>query len=187
MKEIFYSNWNSVLLSIVGWVIILAVSYSKFGFSRYLQIGLIGAVAYTLWLVWKRYTTYIAIENNRWMINAEQRLFPRIKLDIASLLYIARAPHFSFRSWGGRMVMYFRDDQGKVRATYIPETVYKQNTLKAILQKLVSIKHNVELDTEYRAFVDKYDPDAAVQLKDTAPRRSMKEIEAYVAARYGPA
>jgi len=187
MKETYYSNWNSVLLFLGGAAILLIFGYGKYGLSRGVLIGGLGEVGCALWIIWERYTTYIAVEDNRWLINSEQRFFPDTKIDIASILYIARAPHFIHRSWGGRMVMYFRDDKGKVRATYVPETLYKQDTLRAILQKLISIKHNIELDPEYRDFVDKHDPNAPVQLKDTSPRRSIKEIEAYVASTYGPA
>src|SRR5216683_4717052 len=176
----YQSNWTSVLLSIIGWTVVFAIGYSKFGFSRNIQIGLLGAAGCTLWLIWERYTTYLEIQDRRWLINAEQRLFPDIKIDIGSMLYIARVPHFIFRSWGGRMVIFFRAEGREIRQTGIPETLYTQEALKAILEKIISIKPTIELDPEYREFLKQYDTGSPIEIKSEAPHRSVAEIEAYV-------
>jgi hypothetical protein len=146
---------------------VFAFGYSKFGFSRNLQIGLLGAAGYTLWLVWERYTTYVEIQDKRWLINAEQRLFPEIKIDIASVLYIARAPH-----------------AGKIRQTSLPETLYSWATLSEIVKKLVSLKPTIELDPQYWRLISEKDS-RGTDLSDKLPR-SVEDIEAYVASHYGP-
>ena len=174
MKERFYSNWVSVLLAIGSWIFIFAIAYAKFGFSKNVQIGSLMAIACTLWLIWERYTTYIEVEDNRWLINAEQRLFPDIKIDIASILYIARVPHFIFRSWGGRLVIFFRDDSGRVRQTGIPETMYTWDSLAAIVKRLAAIKPTIELDLPYQRLILKKDPFDA-DLSSELPR-SIKEM-----------
>jgi len=152
--------------------------------SRNIQIGLLGAAGYTLWLVWERYITYLEIQDKQWLINAEQRLFPDIKIDIASILYVARAPHFIFRSWGGRMVIFFLDDAGKIRPTSLPETLYTWATLSAIIKKLASLKPTIELDPQYRRLTSEKDP-RNTDLSGELPR-SVEDIEAFVASRYGP-
>ena len=184
MKERFYSNWTSTLLFLAGWAILLVFGYEKYGFSLGVQVGSLIEVGCTLWLVWDRYTTYIEVEDNRWLINAEQQLFPDIKIDIASILYIARVPHFIFRSWGGRLVIFFRDDSGRVRQTGIPETMYTWDNLAAIVKRLVAIKPTIELDPPYQRLISKKDPLDA-DLSSELPR-SIKEIEVYVASKYGP-
>jgi hypothetical protein len=184
MKEKYYPNWNSAFLFLVGAAILLIFGYEKYGLSRGVLIGGLGEIACTLWLVWERWTTYVAIEDNRWMINGEQRLFPDIKVDIASILYIARVPHFIFRLWGGRMVIFFREATGKVRQTGVPETLYSWNNLQAILKKLMSIKPSIELDPQYQLLISKKDPLDA-DLSQQLPR-SVKEVESYVASKYGP-
>ena len=186
MNDTYYSNWSSLLLFLLGAFVILVVGYSKYGFSQGVLIGGLGEIGCALWLAWERYTTYIQIQDRRWLINAEQRLFPDIKIDIGSMLYIARVPHFIFRSWGGRMVIFFRAEGREIRQTGIPETLYTQEALKAILEKIISIKPTIELDPEYREFLKQYDTGSPIEIKSEAPRRSVSEIEAYVTSRYGP-
>jgi hypothetical protein len=185
MRETFRSNWNSVLLGIVGWASILTLGYSKFGFAFNVKIGLLGAVGYILWLVWERYTTYIAIEDNRWLVNSEQKLIPApLKVDIASIVYIARFPHFVFRSWGGRTMIFFRDESREIKQTAFPETFYSWENLKAILKKLISIKPTIELDPQYASLLNARDNSIEEDLSQQLPRR-VGEIEAYVAEKYG--
>lgn len=186
MREKFSSNWNFVLLSIIGWAAILALGYSKFGFAHNVQIGLLGAIGYVLWLVRDRYIVYVAVDDNRWLINSEERLIhSEFKLDIASILYIARFPHFIFRSWGGRMMIFFRDNDGEIKQIGVPEVSYSWETLKAILKKVSSIKPTIELDPQYVSLLNARDNSVEEDLSHQFPRPA-SEIEAYVAEKYGP-
>src|SRR5215831_2257721 len=184
MKETYHSNWSSVLLFLGGAAILLIFGYQKYGLSRGVLIGGLAEIACALWLVWERYTTYIEIDQERWLVNAEQRLYPDTKIDIASILYIARVPHFIFRSWGGRMVLFLRAHDNKIRQIGIPETLYSWYTLQAILKKLVSIKPTIDVDAQYKLLMSARDPRDA-DLSGEAPRPA-REIEAYVASKYGP-
>jgi hypothetical protein len=186
MREVFRSNWTTVLLSLVGWLAALAVGYSKFGFAHNVQIGLVGALGYMLWLVRDRYIVYVATEDNRWLISSDERIIPsEFKLDVASILYIARFPHFIVRSWGGRMVIFFRDHDGAIKQIGIPESSYTWETLKAILKKLTSIKSTIEVDPQYKSLLNARDNSIEEDLSQQLPR-SANEIEAYVAEKYGP-
>jgi hypothetical protein len=80
------------------------------------------------------------------------------------------------------MVIFFRDDTGKVRQTGIPETLYSWDNLAAIVKKLVSIKPAIEVDPQYQRLISKKALDA--DLSSELPR-SLKEIEAHVASKYG--
>jgi hypothetical protein len=84
------------------------------------------------------------------------------------------------------MVIFFRADGKEIRQTGIPETLYTQEALKGILEKLILIKPTIELDPEYREFMKQSDTGSPIEIKSEAPRRSVSEIEAYVTSRYGP-
>jgi len=84
------------------------------------------------------------------------------------------------------MVIFFRAEGKEIRQTGIPETLYAQETLKAILVKLIAIKPTIELDLEYRDVLKQYDSKSPIEIKSEVPRRSVSEIEAYVTSRYGP-
>ena len=84
------------------------------------------------------------------------------------------------------MVIFFRAEGKEIRQTGIPETLYAQETLKEILEKLISIKPTIELDLEYRDFLKQYDSGSPIEIKSEVTRRSVSEIEAYVTSRYGP-
>jgi hypothetical protein len=184
MKETYYANWNSVLMFVLAAALLLIYGYNKYGLSHSILIGALGEVCCTLWLVWERYTTYVSIQDKRWVINSKQQLFPDVHIDITSILYIARMHHFAFRSWGGRMVMFFRDETGRVRQTTLPESLYSWDNLQNILRRLTSIKPAIEIDSQYRLLMSKRDPLDA-NLSQQLPR-TVKEIEAYVASKYGP-
>jgi len=167
-----------------GITAVVGYGYSERGFDRGIQIGTLIAVGYLLWLVRERYATYVGVEENRWLINGGQRSFVDDKIDILLIVFVARAPHFIFRSWGGRMVIFFRDDSGRVRQTALPEALYTWHSLQAILKRLVGIKLTIELDAQYQLLISKKEPLDA-DLSQQLPR-SLKEIEAYVASKYGP-
>jgi hypothetical protein len=184
MRQVFRSNWNTVFLGIAGWAVILAVGYSKFGFAQNIIIGLVGVIASVLWLMRDRHIIYLAIEDNRWLINSEEKLVPsEFKLDIASILYIARFPHFIFHSWGGRMVIFFRDNDGQIKQIGIPEVSYSWDCLRALIKKLIAIKPAIEIDPQYKLLISNKEISSA-ELSQQLPR-SVEEIDAYIAKKYG--
>ena len=83
------------------------------------------------------------------------------------------------------MMIFFNGDNGKVVQTSVIELSYTHETLREILKMMVRDNPHIELDDEYAAFVAKYDPNSITQLKSTPPLRTMKEIETYVASKYG--
>ena len=164
---------------------LVAFGYSKYGLSKAVLFGGIGEIGCVLWLVWERWITYVAIEGSRLLVNSEQKLIPApFEVDVASILYVARFPHFIFRSWGGRMVIFFKDEHGEVRQTAFPETLYSWETLKAILKKLTSIKPTIEIDPQYMSLLNARDNSIEEDLSQQLPR-PVHEIEAYVAQKYG--
>lgn len=82
------------------------------------------------------------------------------------------------------MVLFFRDETGRVRQTALPESLYSWDSLQNILKRLSSINPAIEIDSQYRLLMSKRDPLDA-NLSQQLPR-TVKEIEAYVASKYGP-
>lgn len=101
--------------------------------------------------------TYLIIEGHT-LINSGYRSFGKDKLDIRHIKYICRQSTFVWKSSGSTMVVYLTDDDGKLRYTALKEVNWKDEMLKRFLLKLLEIKSTIELDPEYKNFLDgKYD------------------------------
>jgi hypothetical protein len=107
MKQTFHSNWTTILLTTGGWVTAFWYGYSKYGLTQHIKLGVLMKVAFEVWMAWELFGTYLKIEDDRWLTNSSAGSESTYQIDLGSVLYIARMPHFIFRSWGGRTVSVF--------------------------------------------------------------------------------
>jgi hypothetical protein len=160
-------------------MLLIAYGINLRGFDRASQIASALGTAFVLLVLWNKQITHVTIEDHRWLLNSGQS--GKHRIDIASIVYIARAPQYIFRSWGARMTIFFREDAHRVKATWLNEGQYTQDTLRAIIKACVSIKPNIELDEQYKRLLanENYD------LKSESPSRSTNQVDQYVASKYG--
>jgi cold shock CspA family protein len=67
----------------------------------------------------------------------------------------------------------------------VAETLYKDETIRSFLEKLLSIKKTIEIDPEYLTFLTLSNANSDTRLKSSSPTRAMHEIESYVAEKFG--
>src|SRR5262249_18465372 len=144
MKKNFGSNWFELSFTISVVIIVLAYGYHLRGLDRPLEIASVLAIIFTLLVLRNKYVTHVSIEDRRWITNSGAS--GKHKIDAASIVYIARAPQYVFRSWGARMIIFYREEARAIRATWLNESQYTQETLRALLAELVSMKPNIEID-----------------------------------------
>jgi hypothetical protein len=171
-------------MALVGWSIAIFAGIQKFGLNKKIQIAIVIAILYLLWLIWERYSTYVGILHERWLINSKPQIIPTDKSDIYSILFVGRVPDFIFRSWGARAVFFLRGDNGEIRQTYIAEDEYTEEALYKIFTTLLSINPHIELDDQYAAFMAASKDNNVASIKSEVPKRSVTEVEAYVRAKY---
>jgi hypothetical protein len=186
VRTTYYSSW--FFLALTGGTVLLAALYGvkSRGVDHGIIMGAIFCTAVLLMMARDRFTTYVTIENNRWLINASSTLFGRKtdKIDISSIVYIARGAAFKFRSWGGQAIIYYRVTPNALKATAFNESVYGEQTLTDILNAVMKIKPSIELDTQYKILLKN---DESTTWWKADPPRSPSEVGAYVASKYGPA
>jgi hypothetical protein len=185
VRTTYYSSW--FFLALTGGSVLLSALYGvkSRGVDHGVIMGALFCTAVLLMMAWDRFTTYVTIENNRWLINSGSNLWGRKtdKIDISSIVYIARGAAFIFRSWGGQAIIYYRVTPHAFKATAFSESVYGEQTLTDILNAVVKIKPSIELDTQYKTLLSN---DESTTWWKTDHPRSPREIDAYVASKYGP-
>jgi len=92
-------------------------------------------------------------------------------------------PQFVFRSWGGQVVIYFKD--GSLVQTSFLERLYNVETIREVLKELIHLNPEIELDEQYRALVEEKDPNEFTNLLLHVTPRSVHELESYVVGKFG--
>lgn len=132
----------------------IAFGYWGNGLSRELIFGVAILAALLAWIYSEKYTTYVEIEGNRFLVNKGQRDFSHDRLDIFSIKYIARANQFKIKSGGNQAMFYAESNDGVYLATKIGENQYSEANLKAFLNKIKHLNPNIQLDKQYQMLVD---------------------------------
>jgi hypothetical protein len=185
VKITYYSSW--FFLALTGGSVLLSALYGikSRGVDNGIVMGAIVCTAVLLMMAWDRFATHVTIENNRWLINSGSNLWGRKtdKIDISSIVYIARGAAFIFRSWGGQAIIYYRVTPRALKATAFSESLYGEQTLTDILNAVMKIKPSIELDPQYKSLLK---DDESTAWWKSEPPRSPRDVDAYVASRYGP-
>lgn len=97
---------------------------------------------------------YLEIIDGRTLINSGYREIGKDIIDIRDITYVYRYPNLRLKSYGSRMVIYVKGDDGKLRQSSVREVNFSESTLERFLRRLKQIKSNIELDSEYEAFLN---------------------------------
>ena len=173
MEKKYYSNWNRVILAVVVSLIALFYGNAR-NWDEPAQIGLVLLVLCLLWTLSDHYTTYVKFKDGV-LTNSGKKIFWPDHVKISSIRYVARMPQFVFRSWGGQVVIYFKD--GKLVQTSFLERLYSVETIREILKEVIRLNPEVELDKQYHALVEEKDPNKFSNLLMHVTPRSVQEVE----------
>jgi hypothetical protein len=150
--EVFRRSWELLWVVLAANIIIFLLRYSERGAEIFTGDFHVSVFFFALLLVLMLYftlTTYLAIENNRTLINSGYHFFGTIRIDIQRIKYIYRFPNMRLRGWGSRMVIYLHSDTGTLVSTAVLEAAYSPKTLEAFLRRIKSLNPAIELDPEY--------------------------------------
>jgi hypothetical protein len=156
-KERFKSKMTGIYI-----ISVFIVAMIFLGDSQDRQYGLnldtleIVALATVLFLFvcYLKWTTYLEIQDCRWLINSGFREFGTDKIDIFDVKYIYRYPNFILKWYGSRMVFYIKAVDGKLQRSSVREVNFSNDTLRRFLKRVKQIKPSIELDPEYDLFLE---------------------------------
>jgi hypothetical protein len=146
--------------------------------SDYLVSGGIASLLFLLIYV-TTINTYLEIQDQRTLRNSGYRDIGYDNFDILNIKYIYRASAFIWRSGGSLMLIYIRDEDGRLKLSKVREVNYPNDTLKRFLRRITQLNPSIELDQEYSNFLSgKYDDEDRSFGRWVKSSNSIADIEA---------
>lgn len=153
-KERFKSSMYLVYLALGAIAfVIYAGNYNDWTFNDYLE-GVVLVLGLFLIVFFSTISTYLEIQDNRWLINSGYRTFGKDKIDIFDIKYIYRFPQFILKWYGSRMVFYIKTPDGKLRQSSQREINFSEDKLIQFLKRIKQLNPNIELDAEYEKILN---------------------------------
>jgi hypothetical protein len=136
-----------------------------------LEIVALASVLF-LFVCYLKWTTYLEIQDGRWLINSGFRNFRTDKIDIFDVKYIYRYPNFILKWYGSRMVFYIKTADGKLHRSSVREVNFSNDIMRAFLKRIKQLNPSIELDQEYELFLQE-----KLYLEDTSDN-TVESVEA---------
>ena len=151
----YYANWSLIVTFSVAFTGIFLLGFLERGLDHDFLEGVVIILLVLGFLIWTKLNTFLQLKNKRTVVNSGYRSFRKDICDVYDVKYVFRVPQFTWKHFGGSlMILYVKGDDGKLRHSIVREVNYKDQTLKEFLKRITTLNPSIELDKQYRDFLE---------------------------------
>lgn len=151
MTKLIPSNFDEMLWTSAGFLVLLVVGYLERGFDKYWFYGLVVIAVYIAFLIIDHFRKYVSFSpDKRYVTIGLNQITGPIVIEIFSILKIARARTHRIKSFGSAALVFHRGDDKRVYMVPIREDRYSLASMKEIIATIKRIHPAVPLDEHYQ-------------------------------------